>query len=600
MITDLRRTSPQRLMFLDFFCLRRRLAYLVAASMILIIYSYPAVRTAVTTESMRLPAVSAPDLGLYLSLSRLHRNTDGAILNPYYHIPVPYPVSYLKFRLAPSLFGLLDSLFGGKIWLALFTWNLLWWSLLCLSAIWLFHRELPSASVELVLAGLSLLMLFSLDGVGQVMAAWTHHLPRKLVGGLPFIRPFTPQFIMPFFIGYVTLQICALRETRLRAWGAMALLQFVAFAAFPYATLMMAGTTAVAALWYAFTAPRQIWRVAVFLFVCAIPDIAFALHGSGGFRISFPDETSVFRFQPFLIPPTIGKLWSLTAILVIATASTKKLRPEVKWTLVGLGLTTLLLKLGDVFVSERLFFFSDHIGYFYQPTVVILLIFLASAYVPIVGRSLGLARIALFVCVVLCFVYGLLMAEGNYRTNLPYNLEQSDLARWVSRGEVSADDLIITRFEGTAYDDCEWIPLLSTAEVLYCRNAQLALSPEQNRDVQRLREVLYLYFDGKDHRWLETTTQFERFGLYGELSSYRQPGETQARIVTLRNTLRPIFDQVENNDPSIRAFFRRFRRVWIVQNRQGGEFVSDRLESYLKIKDQEIAGNLLLTASEPK
>jgi hypothetical protein len=189
------------------------------------------------------------------------------------------------------------------------------------------------------------------------------------------------------------------------------------------------------------------------------------------------------------------------------------------------------------------------------------------------------------------------MAEGNYRANLAFNLEQAEMSRWFARGEVSAEDLVITRFETTAYDNCEWIPLLSEAEVLYCRNAQLALTPEQNGDVQRLREVLYMYFDGKDHLWLENSTHFERYGLYGDLSSFRKPEELAARVVALRNELHPLFDRIENNDPSTRAFFRRFRRVWIIQS-PNDTFVTPRLESYLNLKDQETTGSLVVISSE--
>jgi hypothetical protein len=581
--------------------LRRRVAYLTVVAVILAIYSYPAVRTALTTKSLRLPAVSAPDLGLYLSLSQLKKSGDGQILNPYYHIGVPYPISYLKFRLAPSLFGLLDSLFGGRIWWTLFIWNLLCWSMLCLAAIWLFRRFLPNPNVELVLAAVSLLTLFSLDGFGHVTDAWIHSVPMKLVGGLPYIRPFSPQFIMPLFLFYVGLQIRAVRERSMQAWGAMAIVQFVAFTAFPYATLMMAGTTTVAAIWYILAGPRQAaWRVVVvFMLACGLPDIAFALHGSGGSRISFPGEKSLIKFQPFVMYQMIGKLWLLTMILVLAVLVTRKLRPDVKWPLVGLGLSTLLLKMGDAVVSEHAFFLSDHIGYFYQPTIIVLFIFLVSAYLPSGMRSLQLTRIVLLATVVLCCVYGLLMAEGNYRANLAFNLEQTEMSRWFARGEVSAQDLVITGFETTAYDNCEWIPLLSEAEVLYCRNAQLALTPEQNGDVQRLREVLYMYFDGKDHLWLENSTHFERYGLYGDLSSYRRPEELAARIVALRNELHPFFDRIESNDPSIRAFFHRFRRVWIIQS-PNHAFVKPRLESYLNIKDQETTGSLLVISSEAK
>lgn len=550
---------------------------------------------------MRLPAVSAPDLGLYLSISNLEKSSDGAILNPYYHIDVPYSASYLKFRFGPACFGQLNNFFGGRIGLTLLVWNLLWWFFLCIATIWLLDRFLPVAAFELVLAGVPLLAVFSLGGVWQAITALIHFSSTWPAGGLPYIRPFTPQVVMPLWLCYVGLQIRALSGKSLRAWGTMAVLQFVAFTAFPYATLMMAGTTAVATIWYVFAGPgRSKWLVPLgFFLACALPDMAFALHGSGGYRLSFPDQAPLIKFQPSLISLAIGKMWLLIAILVIVTMLTPKLRPELKWPLVGLGLTNLLLALGDVVVSERVFFLGNHITYFYESTVLILVLFLVSVYIPNDALSLRLERVAAVTTVLLCCAYGSLAAECNYRYYLPLNVEKTDLITWVGLGEVSADDLIITQFTNGFYDACEWVPLLSRAEVLYCRNAQLTLTPEQNRDVQRLREVLYLFFDGKDHQWLENATQFEKYGLYGELSSYRRSADRTARIVALRQEMLPFFDRVEHNDPSIQDFFRTFRRVWIIQNRQA-PFVRDRLSSYFNLREEDVAGSLLIMSADPK
>jgi hypothetical protein len=71
----------------------RRSAYTALVVVILGIYSYPALRTAFTTRSLRLPPVTAADQGLYLSLSQLHKTPDGAFINPYHRIPVAYPIS---------------------------------------------------------------------------------------------------------------------------------------------------------------------------------------------------------------------------------------------------------------------------------------------------------------------------------------------------------------------------------------------------------------------------------------------------------------------------------------------------------------------------
>ena len=153
---------------------------------------------------------------------------------------------------------------------------------------------MPRPTVELVLAGVALLMLFGVDEVGRFITAWIHLSPTWFSGGLPYIRPFTPQVILPLLLFYVGLQIRALSGKNLLVWGLMAFLQFVAFTAFPYATLIMAGTTAAAALWYIIALARySAWRVVLcFFLVCFLADVAFALHGSGGFHFGFPDPDS--------------------------------------------------------------------------------------------------------------------------------------------------------------------------------------------------------------------------------------------------------------------------------------------------------------------
>jgi len=583
--------------------LKRRRALFAVVAVILSIYSYPALRTAFTTKSTRLPAVSAPDLGLYLSISQLKEKQSGTVLNPYYHISVPASaVGYLRFRSGPRLFGVVTHLFTGHLWWALFFWNLAWWLLLCLATIRLFENFLPQPSLELVLAGVSLLMLFSVEGFGRTIASWIHLSQPGFGGGLLYLRPFTPQVMMPLFVCYVALQIRALREKSMVTWGLMALLQFLAFTTFPFATLMMAGITAVAGLWYIVARPQESpWQVLLgFMLVCAIADATFARHGSGGVGLGFPEPGSLIKFQPALAVRAMGKMWVLTATLVAATAATRRLRPEVKWTLLGLGLSNLFFVMGDAVASEPVFFLSDHIGYFYQPTIIILFMFLVSAHIADGVRARRMIKAIALATVAWCFIYGSLMAETNYKTNLFYNVVQADLADWFAKGKVSGNDLVVTQFDDSSYDACEWIPLLSEAEVLYCRNAQLALTGEQNRQVQRLREVLYLYFHGKDRHWFETTTHFDRYGLYGDLITFHKPNELAERLLTLRHEMIPYYDRIDHGDPDMHDVFRRFRRVWIIQERQDPAFVNARLNSYLELNQQEVAGSLLVASGEPK
>ena len=570
--------------------------------LVLSVYSYPALRTTIATRSFRLPPVTAPDEGLYLSISHLRQTSDKAIVNPYYHVPVPSPVSYLKFRLGPSLFGLLNDVLGHRIWLALLLWNLSCWLALCLAAMWLFDRFLPYRSIALVSVGIVLMTVFSFDGAWRQITAFFHGSQFWLSGDLPYIRPFSPQFAIPLLVCYVGLQIRALGGKHLATWGLMAVLQFAAFAALPYTTLIMAGTTAIAVIYFAFSRDRALsWSVLLgYLFVCGFSDLAFAMRGAGGLGLSFPDKGSLVRFQPALILPIIGKTWILIVSMVIAVIITKRLRPEIKWTIVGLGVTNAALAFGDAFLSERAFLMGNHIPYFYNATLVILVTFVVSAWIPNTERAIQSVRIVSIVITVACFGSGAMMAEGNRLSTLAYNREESDLAQWFARGQVSSNDLVITRFANAFYDNCEWIPLLSDAEVLYCRNAQLTLTPRQNEEIQRFREVLYLYLDGKDQDWVKTTTQFERYGLYGEVSSFHTPVERSERIAALRNRMLPLFESIEHRDPFVTGYFRRFRRVWILQNREEQHFSTSRLSSFLDITAEENTGTLLVTVATPK
>jgi hypothetical protein len=586
----------------------RRLAYLIFVLVTLAIYSYPALRTASITGSRRLPAVSAPDLGLYLSLSRIERDSTGTDLNPYYRVSVPgNSLGFLKFRLGPILFGFLTDLFGGRLWPALFVWNLFWWGSLCLAAIWLFQRFLPQVSTELVLGGLALLMLFNFDMLTRFFRAWMHFpsLSGFQAVQLAFIRPFFPQMAVPLLLFYVGLQIHALRKLAgtnrafdrklIAPWVVMALLQCFAFATFPYAMVMMAGMTGIAVLPFLVSGiHKSAWRIVPgYVLACFLLDSGFLFYRSTGFRTGLPDQQSLVHLQLFLVPLMIGKLWILMSVLVLVIFLSRKLSPEVKWTLIGMGLTNMLFVLADAVVPESTLMLSDHAGYFVHSTIAILFTFVVSAYAPSYGKASILLRRGSLAVSAFCLLNAALVAIASTRQNLPDNLEQADIVRWFERGQVSRDDLVIAQ-----YDACAWVPLLSKTETLFCRPAQCLLTPEQNRQLQRFREVLYLYFDGKDHQWLETATQFERYGFYFELTG--KGTDRDERITAVRSEMRPFFEQIERGDPSIKEFFRRFRKVWIVQQAQNPVFVDSHLSSYLDIQNNETVGGLQITSAVAK
>jgi hypothetical protein len=574
----------------------------------LAVYSYPALATLAKTGFTELPPIFAADLDLYLLISKLTTLSPAAIVNPYYGIEVPpNATAHLRFRLAFLLFHYCDTLLGGHLWLALFVWNLFWWGLLCWVALWLFKQFLPDNSTLLLALGLAFLMWSNFGLLKPLLSAWLH-LP-SLQGFqnvvLAYARPFFPQLPVPLVLAYLGLQMSLLRADRLRIWIGMALLQFLAFAIFPYATLMMAGITLVVIIWLLVAhLPLLPWRKLVaYATFCAALDLPILRLGT---ITSGPQaHASVFRIELAEVPHLIGGMWITLALLTLATALVRGLQAEIKWPLVGLGLTNLTLLLGDVFFSETAMMLSHHAGYFVHPTVALLLTFTISALSVRLGAKPRYARLALGVVVLLLAGNAMLMANANYHEFLPLNHQQSQAASRLKSLDAGSGDLLILPAK-TVEDPCEWIPLVSPAKVLYCRNAATLLTPNQIRTTQRFRQALYLYFTGEESRQIESMTKDPkaldeelRLAYFGGIIPFRQEERAQG-LSALRTELIPLLDEATHHDPPMQAVLRQYSRILVVDNRQDPVFDRQRLASYLVIQKEVPSGDLTVLICNPK
>ena len=566
------------------------------------VYSYPALETWAKTGSTAAPPILSQDTGFYLFLSELKTPNQGSILNPYYGIEVPADATaHLRFRLAFRLFGALNRLFSEHLWLALFIWNLFWWGLLCWVAVWLFEQFLPDPSTVMIALGFSLLMWFNFGLLKPLIVAWIH-LP-SLRGfeniGLAYSRPFFPQLPIPLLIGYLGLQMSALCEPRFRTWAGMGLLQIVAFAIFPYTTLMMAGITLVALIWLIVTRPQSApWRTVVsYAAACAAVDILYLRLGA--FTRESATRASAFRIDLAELPHLLGGMWLIVGILTLVTALLRNLPPEVKWPLVGLGLGNLSLLLGDVFFSETTLMMSHHAGYFVHATVAMLLAFIFSAVSVNLRATAGYTWLAWGAITILCSVNALLVAQVTYRTFLPLNQQETETIGLLRSIPVRADDLLVVHARDVD-DACEWVPLVSAARVLFCRNAASLLAPEQNHTLQRSRQALYLYFTGMDSAELKqimddpkAIDEQMRLAYFGGLLPFRKE-DRQEGLNEIRMELIPFLENTERGDSRLRDMLRQFPRILVIDNRLHPVFSRQRLESYLSIQSE--ADNRDLTA----
>jgi hypothetical protein len=588
--------------------LKNHFIYPGIIALVLGIYSYPALKITAAAGSRIVPPISAPDLSLYLNISNIHTTDAGNVLDPYYGVPVPIArMGYLKFGTAFRLFRGLESLLHGSLWWSLLLWNLFWWGLLCLVAVWFFRSFLPNNSALVIVAGLAFLMLFNFGVLRNQLEAWIH--PFSLGSfrdvELPYIRPFFPQIPTPLVILYLGLQIRALQKKSLSFWVSMVFIQFLAFAIFPYAMLMMAGISAVAILgqFLSKSAPMHWAKLFLYAAVCGAVDLAFFLHGNEATRSGGPTPQPLIHFQLATLPHRTGGTWLLLALFAVIVYFIRGLAPEIKWPVLGLAFSNLFLLLGDAFFSETALQVSQHAGYFVQVTATVLLFFIVSAALSRAFERKAIVRSAFSAAIVLLLLNGALMAEAGYRNSLPDNLEHAELARILHSDQPQEQDLVIARALSVD-DDCAWVPLASNSHVLFCRNAQVLLSPEQNQQVQRFRQALYLYFTNKDKEWVEhilddrkAITELTRLTFLGQVTTDAK--DREQAIQEVRAELIPALIKVEDRDEDVRSFFARYRRVLVIDNPERPVFDRSRLSSYLEITKEENSGGLLVRDCVP-
>lgn len=567
-----------------------------AAAIVLVIalYLYPSFKARAQLGPSVLPPIFAPDLSMYLNLSQIATIDDGRVMNPYYRIPVPTTgAGYLKFRLAPRLFGSLNRLLDNRTWFALLLWNAFWWTLLCIVAKWLFDRFLPARSPTLVLFGLFILMLFNFGVLKTLLLAWVH-LP-SLAGfadlQLPFMRAFIPVIPCALVLAYLGLQMEALRRSKVIVWIAMAALQLFALAIFPYATVLMAGLTAVSLLGQVMRLGwRETWRIPLLYGVtCGLLDFAFLWHGSLGF---YDNRSSAIHFQPQLLPHLIGGNWLLLVGVTVAVAFAKPLVFELKWPLVGLGATNAVLMLGDVIVPSTAILLSHHASRFLHMTIATLTPFLIAAALSALPRIPRIAHSIVGFVLVFTLLNGALLAAGTYQNFLQPNREIVELSQLQHLLNLTDSDLLIARSE-TVDDRCGWVVLMSPPPVLFCTDAEVMLTPQQNRDVHRFRQAVYLYLTGENSDLMQRalagpnpSSLVWKLGYWAEAIS-PSAEERKQGIHAIQSDVVPWLERVENHDVEVSRFFRKFRRIIVIDSRQDHTFAADRLEAFLNLEGQQ-------------
>ncbi len=429
------------------------------------------------------------------------------------------------------------------MWVTTFAWNLFWWVSLCISSLLLFRLGFEKGPAALALFGMLLLTLFNFGVLKTLIVAWVH-LP-SMAGfesiGLPYMRAFIPVTPCTLLSAYLALQIQASRKPSVMSWVLMGALQSAALGLFPYATLMMAGISVVSAAWTVFYGGnRRTWTLMVVYGIsCAIADGIFTMRGSLSF---YSPHSSFLHFQPSLLPHLIGGNWCILGVLVVGILLGKNLGSEVKWPLVGLGLTNMVLMLGDAFVPATTILLSHHAAHFLHFTISILLM---SVMYELLRRFRNRRRwigVGIAIAASIVVANGALLAAGTYRALSLYNREEVNLTRLLQgTWKPKEGDLIVARSHNVD-DPCSWIPVLAAQPVLFCTDAEVMLTPQQNLEVHRFRQAIYLYLTGRDSVSLDKVLagpnakdlRYE-LGYWAEAVSWSPEEQAQAFKQSVRN-----------------------------------------------------------------
>lgn len=555
--------------------------FLVIAAALLL-YAYPFERTARDVGSSPVPLLFTSDTYLYFTLDRVvfTRSTIG---NPWYPLQVgASQVGYLQFPATIAALRLAEGMLGSPS-RTLVIWTLFWVLACGIGGYWVLRLLLPRAPA-LVAGFLALFLAVDLLQLPSVASAWLHPHLASFNIGLPFLRLLFPQTVIPVVCAYLVLQVKALKNARW-PWMVMVVLQAIETVGFPFATLYLAIVTAVSVC-YSFWKERRpnLGGVVAYAIACGIVDVAAiaalgslgAAHGGGGEQFS--------RMAAFLILIGSKKLLLLAA-LTLTAAFLDGPSVKVKAIMLGCGVANCLLLMGDAVFPVGLQV-SNHGMYFVHTTQVLLLAYLAHA----LFRRPHLGRFAVPVAAVLLFaslLHGALVARATYAGKLSFNRYQAGAFQALSRAHVTSSDLVIAPAQYVDDTAC-WVPLMTGARVLFCRDAEMAMTSSQMQQFEPQRLALYLYFRGADQEWLRAATATPQaaedyaVARIAERLTLQESGDTRSVLQSIRSQLGRGLEAAESHDPQVQETLRRPARVLVVDSASAPVFLRERLEQYLE------------------
>lgn len=557
------------------------LAVLVAA----VLYCAPVVVLWQATGRALPPWVSS-DTYLYLNLSRAQVAPDGQVRNPWYgNLGRAEQVPYLRFGLAPRLFHLISVLSGDDA-IGLVAWHLLMVLAIALTLLWMLRGA--TRGVFLLLAGFVVVMFVDVAYARADLAQMRTGVWRW-VYGLPFARTFYPQVGVPFLFAFVGSLVRWLADRRTGWLALMGVLQFGALTAFPYEAVVIvtgAVVTAAAARVLGVLDRRGVTALLFSVVAWLAVDALWYFTGSRAAFVTGPLININVDFSQLRIGPPIVRplLLGLAALFLPGDRG-------VRAVFGSFAIAVALPQFADAVLTPALLV-GHHIAYFYTIGFWLPLIAIA-------GRAESvLARIACATVVAAVTVFAILDSRATGSLWQGYNADNGELARALRAAHAGDGDVVVTPIHGfrsgraPQYWENSWVPLVSTATVLYSPHGRLLLPAGSPEEAERL--ATYLFLEGEDAQTLDamlsspTNTAEQSFLVGFSHEPFLESSARDATLADVRRTLRPELEARARGE--IPGFLKSARRVILADYRDAPVFSEPHAASLLTFTDVLDAG----------
>jgi hypothetical protein len=251
-------------------------------------------------------------------------------------------------------------------------------------------------------------------------------------------------------------------------------------------------------------------------------------------------------------------------------------------------------------VFSPFFQLSFHFQYFFHPTAVILFIYLVVVYYRTLPRRwVQIGKWLIFFVTVVVFLNGFLSAYRIVNKSLSFNKGQFELAGIISDLHLNNRNLIIAPARGLDDASC-WLPLITSAHVLFCRDANFALPRKQAYEIYFYRESLYLYLIGRDSLWLKTTLcDGEEFLYPTTLLLFLWGPEREKVINYVKSIMLPYMSAIEAGDYEAKKLLRGYSNIVIVDRAEKIFIKNNHLSKYLSVYKEERQGSFILLWCRP-